>query len=91
MASASDNQIPEGSCVTAAKVPSKPYAGSKTTRIFLPTLRSSIRNIEGGKSESGIAFANQYNCDSKDKTVSVARHVAFGGLASFAWFAEYVF
>lgn len=46
--------MPEGCCVTAIKVPSKPYDGSRTTLIFLPTFRSSIWKIEGGNSCSGI-------------------------------------
>lgn len=58
IASESESQMPDGSCVTAARVPSNPYAGSSMTLIFLPMFRSSIWNIEGGKSESGIAFAN---------------------------------
>jgi hypothetical protein len=54
IASASDSQMPEGCCVTATKVPSKPYDGSRTTLIFLPTFRSSMWKIEGGNSCSGI-------------------------------------
>jgi hypothetical protein len=54
IASASDSQMPEGCCVTATKVPSNPYDGSRTTLIFLPTFRSSIWKIEGGNSCSGI-------------------------------------
>lgn len=33
IASASDNHMPDGSRVTATSVPSKPYAGSRITRI----------------------------------------------------------
>ena len=54
IASASDSQMPEGCCVTATNVPSKPYDGSRTTLIFLPTFRSSMWKIEGGSSCSGI-------------------------------------
>ena len=79
IASASESQMPEGSCVTAARVPSKPYAGSMMTLIFLPTFRSSMWNMERGKSWSGIMLANKYDCTSKDKTVPPLGHVQFCG------------
>jgi hypothetical protein len=48
-ASASESQIPGGSLVTATKMPSKPYDGSKITSIFLPIFLSSIWKMESGK------------------------------------------
>ena len=77
MASASESQIPEGSWVTATNVPSKPYAGSKITLIFFPKFLSSIWNMDGGSSCSGIAFAKRYNRCSIDKTL------ALSGIQSF--------
>lgn len=56
-ASASESHIPGGSRVMAVRVPSKPYAGSRITRISLPTFLSSMWNIEGGMVCSGIVFA----------------------------------
>jgi hypothetical protein len=58
--SASESQIPGGSLVMAASVPSNPYEGSKIAIIFRPTLRSIIWNTDGG---GGPAFdiAFQFN------------------------------
>ncbi len=74
IASVSDSQIPAGSCVTASMMPSKPYAGSIITLIFLPTLRSSMWNMDSGNSCSGIVYSRNYsNVPSKDKTVSAQK------------------
>lgn len=72
-ASASESHIPEGSCVTATRVPSKPYAGSRMTLIFFPKFLSSMWNMEGGSSCSGIDLTSQnlYNCRFKDKSIAL--------------------
>ena len=57
MASASESQMPAGSPVTATSVPSNPYVGSRIILIFLPTFLSSMWNMDGGNSVSGMAFA----------------------------------
>ena len=70
MASASESQIPAGWWVTATRVPSKPYAGSRMTLIFFPMFFSSMWNMESGNSGSGMGFAKPYNWCSVDKTIA---------------------